>query len=361
MRKLIVSLALIALMPSALFSQAVSGGMKGMVIKSDDSFLQQLQPRDSVLIGDQLRYGFHLKDVQQGTGFMTADFSKGFMPGDSVEVVGPWKADTVKVHGKKGGPRSFDIDFSVVITSFEEGSYDLIPLSILRQTAIDRIDTLVFKSQPLEVFTIPVDTTTYVIHDIKGQIKYPLTIREILPYLVAIWAVAFLAVLIWALLASRRKKEDGAVAYKDPPYIVALRKLEQYRDSKFWVHDKQKSFYSGITDALREYIDSRYGIDAPEMTTAELFDSLGHTDVPADLFMEMKQLFETADLVKFAKAFASDEENAAAVPLAVRFVTSTYQAPSTPSTGSGTEVNSGTGPVGEPVEPPAEPNEGGKE
>ena len=319
MRKLIVSLALIALMPSALFSQAVSGGMKGMVIQSDESFLQQLQPRDSVLIGDQLRYGFHLKDVQQGTGFMTADFSKGFMPGDR--------------------------DFSVVITSFEEGSYDLIPLSILRQTAIDRIDTLVFKSQPLEVFTIPVDTTTYVIHDIKGQIKYPLTFREILPYLVAIWAVAFLAVLIWALLASRRKKEDGAVAYKDPPYIVALRKLEQYRDSKFWVHDKQKSFYSGITDALREYIDSRYGIDAPEMTTAELFDSLGHTDVPADLFMEMKQLFETADLVKFAKAFATDQENAAAVPLAVRFVTSTYQAPS----------------VGEPVEPPVKPNEGGTE
>ena len=31
------------------------------------------------------------------------------------------------------------------------------------------------------------------------------------------------------------------------------------------------------------------------------------------------------DMVKFAKAFASDEENAAAVPLAVRFVTSTYQ------------------------------------
>ncbi len=89
--------------------------------------------------------------------------------------------------------------------------------------------------------------------------------------------------------------------------------------------DKQKAFYSGITDTLREYIDARYGIDAPEMTTAEIFDSLGKTDVPADLFVQTKNLFETADMVKFAKAFASDEENAAAVPLAVRFVTSTYQ------------------------------------
>ena len=32
-------------------------------------------------------------------------------------------------------------------------------------------------------------------------------------------------------------------------------------------------------------------------------------------------------MVKFAKAFASDEENAAAVPLAVRFVTSTMVIP----------------------------------
>ena len=299
-------------------------GFKGIRISSDDSFLEQLQPRDSVLIGDQLRYGFHLKDVPQGTGFMLADYSKGFMVGDSVEIVRPWVADTIKVHGRKKEPKSYDIDFSVIVTSFEEGKYDLRPLSILRQSSIDRVDTLVFKSQPLEVFTIPVDTTTYVIHDIKGQVNYPVTLSEILPYVAAVWLAAFLAILIWALISSRKRKEEEGPAYKDPAYIVALRKLEGYRGSKFWAHDKQKAFYSGITDALREYIDDRYGIDAPEMTTAELFDSLKHTDVPTDLFLEMKQLFETADLVKFAKAFASDEENAAAVPSAVRFVTSTY-------------------------------------
>ena len=325
MRKLLVSLSLIVFLPAFLSAQVLSGPVKGLVIQSEDSFLEQLQPRDSVLIGDQLRYGFHLKDVQQGTGFMPADFSKGFMPGDSVEVIGPWMADTVKVHGKKGEPRSFDIDFSIIITSFEEGSYDLRPLSILRQTAPDRIDTLFFKSRPLEVFTIPVDTTTYEIHDIKGQIKYPVTFSEILPYLVAVLLVTLLALLIRALIIARRRKTSPEEVSNEPPYLVALRKLEKYRSDKYWAKDKQKVFYSGITDALREYIDSRYGIDAPEMTTAEIFDSLGHTDVPADLFVDMRRLFETADMVKFAKAFATDEENAAAVPLAVRFVTSTYQ------------------------------------
>ncbi|MBR4756390.1 MAG: hypothetical protein IK076_05560 [Bacteroidales bacterium] len=292
---------------------------------SGESFLEPLQKRDSVLIGDQFRYGFHLKDVPSGTLLEPADFSQGFMKGDSVEIVRPWVADTVKVHGRKSAPESHDIDFSLVITSFEEGKYLLPPLSVVRQEHEGAPDTLVFEPKPLEVFTIPVDTTTYVIHDIKGQIRYPLTLSEILPYIAAAWLAAVLAILVWALLASRRKKGSEESTYKDPPYIVALRKLEGYRSQKFWAHDRQKVFYSGITDALREYIDARYCIDAPEMTTAELFESLRKTDVPADLFMEMKDLFETADLVKFAKAFATDEENAAAVPSAVRFVTATYQ------------------------------------
>ena len=62
-----------------------------------------------------------------------------------------------------------------------------------------------------------------------------------------------------------------------------------------------------------------------EMTTAEIFDDLKQTDVPADLLDELKELFERADFVKFAKFTADDEDNAKALPVAVRFVTSTYQ------------------------------------
>lgn len=62
-----------------------------------------------------------------------------------------------------------------------------------------------------------------------------------------------------------------------------------------------------------------------EMTSGELFRDLKSTDIPADLQSEMKILFETADYVKFAKAMASDDENSKALPLAVRFITATYQ------------------------------------
>ena len=62
-----------------------------------------------------------------------------------------------------------------------------------------------------------------------------------------------------------------------------------------------------------------------EMTTAEIFADMKSTDVPKELLSEIQSLFERADFVKFAKYVASDEDNASVLPLAVRFVTETYQ------------------------------------
>ena len=92
---------------------------------------------------------------------------------------------------------------------------------------------------------------------------------------------------------------------------------------------------------------SRYGISALEKTTAEIFRELLDKDVPDGLYQEMKDLFERADFVKFAKYVASDEENAGVVPSAVRFVTATYQQEVDSAAQSGTEVDGHAGSVPE--------------
>ena len=135
-----------------------------------------------------------------------------------------------------------------------------------------------------------------------------------------------LIILAVCLVIMNRRKNDPAFAHKDPAHIVALRKLDSYRGNKMWAPEKQKAFYSGVTDTLREYISERYGIGAMEMTTAEIFDQMKSVDLPKELYDDAKELFDRADFVKFAKYVASDEDNAAALPVAVRFVTETYQA-----------------------------------
>jgi len=300
-----------------------SFAQNGGVIQSEGSFLRQLQKRDSVLIADQLEYGVELKGVSENTQLMFPDYSKQFI--DSVEVVSQWKLDTIKtVKSKHSGLKAYDLEASIVITSFDEGDYNLPPLAVRRILPDGVIDTLVFNPQKLSVTTIPVDTTTFQLNDIKGQVKYPITFKEVLPYILGALALLLLIYLIYRLIRSHKGTEDDA--HKEPAYVVALRKLDKYRGNKYWSPDKQKTFYSGITDALREYIVARFGVDAMEMTTAEIFSALkGDESLDKELYQQAKDLFEKADLVKFAKFVATDEYNATALPTAVRFVTETYQ------------------------------------
>ena len=297
---------------------------QGKAIHMNGAFLQPLQQRDSVLIADQLLYGFELKQVEEGTRFALPEWKNDEKGG--VTAISPWIVDTLKVRKqKKGMPRLLDIRSGLVITSFDEGNYELPAIMVGRLSNDGVIDTLVFDPMRLEVRTMPVDTATFVPHDIKGQIRYPVTVEELMPWLVAFWILAVIVIVTVCLIIIHKRKDDPAYERKDPAHIVALRELDKYRGNKMWVPEKQKAFYSGVTDALREYMDSRYGVSAMEMTTAEIFADMKKQDVPQELLADVKELFERADFVKFAKYVASDDDNASVLPLAVRFITETYQ------------------------------------
>jgi len=299
----------------------------GKEVFRQGSFLQPLQKRDSVLIADQLKYGFRISNVEEGTRLMPPEWrNEGFCEG--VELVSDWTNDTLKRYkaSKDGSkPASYDIESSVVITSFDEGTYDLPAIKLGRWHPDGVVDTLEFDPQSLTVTAMPVDTATFRIHDIKGQIRYPLTAQELVPYVLAVQILALIVATVVCIVLIRKRKEIYAKLHAEPAHIVALRKLDHYRGDKFWEGDKQKLFYSGVTDALREYIASRYDVSAMEMTTADIMKGLDGKDIPSDLYKELQALFETADFVKFAKMTAGREENASVIPVAVRFVTETYQ------------------------------------
>ena len=289
------------------------------------AFLQQLQERDSVLIADQLLYGFELDGVEEGTRLVPDEIADSL--DKSILCLTPWILDTVKVRATSGQQsKSLDMKGYMLISPFEEGEYDLPPIRISRLAKDGSSDTLLLDPLRLDVKTMPVDTATFVIHDIKGQMRYPLTFAEVFPWIVLYWVISVLIILIVCLVMMRRRKSDPEYVRRDPPHIVALRKLDSFRGNEMWAPEKQKTFYSGVTDALRGYMADRYDFGAMEMTTAEIFDEMKSKDAPEKVLAEVKELFERADFVKFAKYVASEHENASALPTAVRFVTQTYQA-----------------------------------
>ena len=295
----------------------------GRVIFKEGSFVQPVTKRDSILVADRLLYGFELNNVPDSTVLAFPQIANPYM--QDVLALPMWQVDTLKVQKiKANNTRLLNIRATIAIQPFEEGTYELPPLFVQRIHSDGTVDTLQFERQTIEVFTMPVDTATFVPHDLREQAGYPVTAAEVLPWVMGFWGVVLLIIGLVSWILSRRRSAEGP-AFREPAHITALRKLDKWRGDKFWAPDKQKLFYSGVTDALREYIVARYGVGAMEMTTAEIFEGLRGTDIPADLYQEMKDLFERADFVKFAKYIATPEDNATVLPQAVRFVTSTYQ------------------------------------
>ena len=264
---------------------------------AQDRGLQSRISRDSILIGDQIEWTF--------------DFQ--LAPGEAARI-------------SKPGNGTLDLRGHVTLTSFDSGSYVLPPLYVLMARADGSVDTLEYAGPRLAVTTIPIDTATFQPYDIKGQIRYPLTFKEVIPW---VGLALLIAALIWLLvrwIRLRRQNRDffGKPVVKDPPHIVALRSLEKTRSQKLWQAGKQKQFYTQVTDALRQYIADRYDVAALEQTSAEMFRDLQDKDIDPALTGQLKDLFTTADFVKFAKHTASDQENENAIPTAIRFVNETY-------------------------------------
>lgn len=321
--------------PSVFAQGGVQNGQYGAGVGHSDvvllkgAFLHQLQPRDSVLIGDQMVYGVRFDNVVEGTSLRFSDYKDTLCNG--VMLLAPWSVDTLKTYRtRKGEPRKYDLAAGVVITSFDEGSYHLPPIAVERCVPGETADTLFYEGLPLNVMTMPVDTASFQVHDIKDQIQYPVTAAEVLPWVALFVAVVLIiAAIVYFVKKYVRKKAYNA-SHRDPAHIVALRKLDKYRGNKFWAPEQQKLFYSGVTDILREYITSRYGVGAMEMTTADLFTELKNVfkDEPEsrrELLSRLQELFETADFVKFAKHISDETETSAVLPLAVKFVSETYQ------------------------------------
>ncbi len=295
----------------------------GRRIEAGPSFLEALQKRDSVLVLDQFNYGLELKGIPEGTpiGLPSLDEEKkeNTLQSAKMLVLSDWQLDSVKVSSRKDTVARYDIKAYFKITPLVPGDFELYPLE-----AVVGKDTLVFIRQTLHVTEPSIDIETFEPHDIKPQIAFPYTFREIAPYLAGLILFGLLVWLLVWWIKNRQKKAQEKLD-TEPAHIKALRKLDKYRTDKYWDPKYQKTFYSGVTDILREYIASRYEIGAMEMTTAEIFAGLKGSDIPQDLYQEMKDLFERADFVKFAKYLAPDEDNAKVLPGAVRFVTTTYQ------------------------------------
>ena len=214
-----------------------------------------------------------------------------------------------------------------VLTSFDDTLYYLPPFKVT-------VDGKEYAANKLALKVLNVDVDTTYVDEFQGPRFFgPKTIQDN-PFDWADWRLAFwLSVLMLALLAISyylylRLRDNKPVIAKIRivkrilPHQKAMQAIEEIKAEHMVQAEDPKEYYTRLTDALRHYIEERYGFSAMEMTSAEIIERLMATDDPKSLD-ELRQLFQTADLVKFAKYSTLINENDANLVNAVEFINQT--------------------------------------
>lgn len=275
---------------------------------------------DNILIGDHIILSIDVeKDMTQVVGFPGFD-KKSF--GGRIELIKEFVPDTLSVEGRVQRIRK-----RYLLTSFEEGVYNLDSLGILY---LDKniVDTIIYpKEFQILVETIPIDTLKSTIFDVKPQMQAPLLVDEVKGYAIGLVLSVLVIISLLYFWSNRRRsvKIFDTSKPKELPHIVAIRDLEQLHNQKIWQNNKHKQYYTRLTDILREYLDGRFEISAHEMITDEIVAEMKKKDISVKQFKESEEILRSADLVKFAKHIPNADENEDVYTKVYYFVEETKQ------------------------------------
>ncbi|MBR5158988.1 MAG: hypothetical protein IKW84_05340 [Bacteroidaceae bacterium] len=160
----------------------------------------------------------------------------------------------------------------------------------------------------------------------KENMKTPVRLYEV-KGLALYWMLAAIAI-IAALYLIVRFRDDKPiirrikVEAKIPAHVRAISRIEELRQSGGPHSEDSKSYYTQLTDILREYINERFGFNATEMTSYEILERLEESRDKESL-SELRDLLSTADMVKFAKFKPMLNENDQNLINALEFVNET--------------------------------------
>lgn len=236
----------------------------------------------------------------------------------NVEIVEVMPPDTQYINeGKR-----IDVSQRYIVTAWDSAFYYLPPFDV-------EVDGKKYssKSLALKVYTLDVDT----LH--ADQFYPPNGVMEP-PFSWIDWKgvvyCSFLVVLLLAVaifLMDRIHKGKPIVRIirrkkKLPPHKIAIDEIERIKAERKWADEDSKEYYTMLTDTLRNYIQERYSFNAMEMTSAEIIDRLMQENDETAL-NELRDIFRTADLVKFAKYSTLVNENDANLVAAVEYINQT--------------------------------------
>lgn len=196
---------------------------------------------------------------------------------------------------------------------------------------INGTDTILTNSVTLKVLDMPVDSTQQAIADIKDIYKPPFDWMRLLTIIaICILSAAIIAAIVFLVIKLRKKKTDNAEPQEiiDPrtAYEIAMTNLQNLEQKELWQAGMNKEYHTELTDIVKQYVSSRFEINAVEQSTDDLLTYFKTDRTLRDMKSEITLLgsiLQLADLVKFAKFTPIASDNERSLKDAYRFVEQT--------------------------------------
>lgn len=291
-----------------LLGLSLSAAAQNVIVEAKIDSLQ-------LLIGEQAKLAVEVT-VDNNQQVIFPHFTDTLVRG--IEVLETSVADTQYLNNKQ----RLLIKQEYTITSFDSALYYIPPIPVL-------VDNQEYKSGSLalKVYSIPVDLEHP--DQFFGQ-KAQMSPDFVWADWWGLIALSFICIplavlLIYLIIRLRDNKpiiRKIKVEPKIPPHIIAMAEIERVKKEKIWQKGEAKEYYTELTDILRKYIQERFNFSALEMTSSEIIDKLLEINETEDI-SELKELFHTADLVKFAKHNPLINENDANLINAIEFIDET--------------------------------------
>ena len=261
-----------------------------------------------ILIGGRSHY-FITVYAPKGTKISFPKFNNKKEIVSDVEVLSV-KSDTADANGKVRIRRIY------TITAWDAKRY-----TIPAQKVIVGGATKTTGNVTLDVQAVPVDTVKSTPMPPDDIQKVPFSWGEWVPVILVIVLALILICFVFYLYKILCHKKNGRALKKTRAlsyYEQAKHDLSEIAANKM-LYAEQKAYYTDVTNVLRKYISQRYNINALEMTSHEILESMKDVcDVS-----ELKVVFNTADLVKFAKYSTDANDMTYYLDSIVHFIDST--------------------------------------
>ena len=246
----------------------------------------------NMLIGDHMRLRLQAS-LKEGQQLVRADLSN-LDTMKVLDILDLGRMDTVQTQP------NYILQQDITFTIFDSGSYFIpaLPFQFIKK---GNPVTLTTNPLVVHVNTIPVDSLA--LAPIKPILTESLTFEDVWPYLLAGIILLSLIFGVYYYSKSRDKKELPSMPEVIiPAHELALDKLDELEKDQLWQQGLVKEYQSKLTYIVREYIESRYNIQALESTTDQIIQYLKPVDISEAHKTKLRNLLEMADLVKFAKA-----------------------------------------------------------